>query len=361
MTYFKKGLLLSAFIIASQPLFYNGSLSALSTDEELSQHVGIVIPKTVSLGAQGTLGFFDSVIKKTGNKMFSGVPNPDDLKSWEKYAQGKENELQDINNDVVTKLKSNVEFKEIGGVSVLDLKPEGWKESSKVAVYLHGGAFTINSAKTQIYCAAPLASQSGLRTIIVDYKRAPFANHHEIVEQAASVIRGLLKGGHKMEDIAVYGDSAGGNLALAAVLKLRDEGLGVPAALALWSPWLDLTGSGDTYKTLEPQDPILSADTLGKCALAAAALEDHKNPLVSPLFGDFKEGMPPVLIQYGTKEMLASDSTRLSTSLRKAGQKVVLSPYEGMWHVFQTFGWELPEGQEALKETAEFLLQNLGR
>ena len=158
-----------------------------------------------------------------------------------------------------------------------------------------------------------MANSTGLRVISVDYSLAPSSKWNQTIDEVISVIQALKEQGYSLDDIAMYGDSAGGGLVAGSVLKMRDEGLGIPAALVLWSPWVDLTGMGDTFFTLKNADPLplLTPRLLLAYAPAYANPSDQKNPYVSPVYGNFSSGFPPTLIQGGTKEVLLSDSVRL--------------------------------------------------
>ena len=157
----------------------------------------------------------------------------------------------------------------------------------------------------------------------------------------------------------MYGDSAGGGLAAGSVLKMLDEGVGMPAALVLWSPWTDLTRVGDTFFTLGEADPLIPNDLWKNSAGAYANPSDQKNPYVSPAYGNFSNGFPPTLIQGGTKEMLLSDFVRLYQALDQAGNPVKLDIYEGMPHVFQTFLQNTTESNIAISKTSDFLKEHL--
>jgi acetyl esterase/lipase len=161
--------------------------------------------------------------------------------------------------------------------------------------------------------------------------------------------------------MAVFGDSAGGGLAAGSVLKMRDRGLGMPAALVLWSPWADITETGDTYITLKQADPILDYPMLLKNAADAYAdPRDQKNPYVSPVYGDYSKGYPPTLIQGGTKEIFLSDFVREYRAINDAGGTAVLDLYEGMPHVFQAIMFGAPESQQAMVKMKKFLTVYLG-
>jgi acetyl esterase/lipase len=176
------------------------------------------------------------------------------------------------------------------------------------------------------------------------------------------VIEALIKEGHSLQEIAIYGESAGGGMAAAAVLKMRDQRLGMPAAVVLWSPWSDITDSGDTYTTLQEADPLLYyPGNLKHCADAYAAPAEQRHPYVSPVYADYSKGFPPTLIQVGTREIFLSNAVRQYQAMDQAGIPVKLDPYEGMWHIFQVFTYEIPEAKVARQKVRAFLDQYVGK
>jgi acetyl esterase/lipase len=196
--------------------------------------------------------------------------------------------------------------------------------------------------------------------ISVDYTNPPRARWAEVTDQVVRVFKALNGQGFAMKDLAIYGDSAGGGLAAGAVLKMRDLGMGMPAAVVLWSPWADITETGDTYVTLKEAEPnYLYERVLGPSADAYADPKDQKNPYVSPVYGDFKKGFPPTLIQGGTREIFLSNFVRLYQALDSAGQTVTLDIYEGMPHVFQVKLATSPESMMALEKMDAFLQRHL--
>ena len=165
-----------------------------------------------------------------------------------------------------------------------------------------------------------------------------------------------------MKDVAICGDSAGGGLAAGAVLKMRNLGKDMPAAVVLWSPWSDITETGDTYQTLKHAEPHYLYDRhLRSAAQAYAVPKDQKHPYVSPVYGDYSKGFPPTLIQGGTKEILLSNFIRHYQALDVAGQTVKLDLYEGMNHVFQVNIPNSPESKTALSQMDRFLKQHMGK
>jgi len=263
---------------------------------------------------------------------------------------------------LVDKLEPIVTEMELGGVPVLDIKPRNWKDNGKVMVYTHGGAYTLFSAHSTLGSAALMAESSGLRVISIDYTLAPHAKWQQITDQVVSVFKALREQGYAMMDMAIYGDSAGGSLAAGSVLKMRDKGLGMPAAVVLWSPWSDITDTGDSYFTLKGADPAYLYDKqLKTSADAYADPKDQKHPYVSPVYGDYTKGFPPTLIQGGSKEIFLSNFIRHYQALDTAGQIVKLDIYEGMIHVFQAALAGTPESKIALGKVDAFLKQHLGK
>ncbi len=246
----------------------------------------------------------------------------------------------------------------LGGVPTLDVTPKDYADDGSVIVYVHGGGFVSGSARANLLTAAYAASTSGRRVISVDYTIAPRGTWDVILDQVAAVWNALLEGGDPAK-MGLFGDSAGGCIVAATALLLRDRDIPLPAALIMLSPVTDLAGEGDTTVTLAPVDYLdSSVRELARQAYAPNA--DLMNPLVSPLFGDFSMGYPPVLLQVGTREMLLSDSVRLHRKLRDAGQSSRLELYEGMPHVFQGLLADAPEGRAAWAEMAAFWSDHLG-
>lgn len=205
-----------------------------------------------------------------------------------------------------------------------------------------------------------LADDTGLRVISVDYTLAPHAKFRQITDQVIAVINALLDQSLQCEDLVFYGDSSGGGLAAAVILKMRDQGMGMPAAAVLVSPWVDLTQTGDTEFTLRDAEPnYLYEKHSIKAAGAYADPTDQKHPYASPIYGDFTKGFPPTLIQGGTKEILLSGFIRLYQALDQAGQIAKLDIYEGMPHNFASRIPEAPESKVARGKINSFLRSHL--
>jgi acetyl esterase/lipase len=288
-------------------------------------------------------------------------PALDDLAGWKQYQAAREKERMPDAEAAVKKFEPTIAEKELGGVPVLEITPKGWRDNGKLLVYVHGGAYALFSARSTLNNSAYVADSTGLRVISVDYTLAPQAKWEQVTDQAVAVMEALKLAGHSWKDIAIYGDSAGGGLAAGAVLKMRDKGLGMPAAVVLWSPWSDITETGDTYTTLKQAEPnYLYATFLKPCADAYADSQDQKNPYVSPVYGDYSKGFPPTLIQGGTKEIFLSNFIRQYQAIDVAGGAATLDLFEGMIHVFQPRLPDSPESKLALKKMKSFLNDHLG-
>lgn len=310
------------------------------------------VPTTISQEAQNAAA---SLTRST-----DPLPEPSDIQGWKKVWVENEEAQKEESQEIINRYQASVSELKVGGIPTLDIKPNNWKDNGKVLIYTHGGAYTLFSASSTLSSSVPVADLTGLRIISVDYTVAPHAKWEEITDQVVSVIKGLIDEGYGLEDIAIFGDSAGGGLAAGSVLKARDEGPGLIAAVVLWSPWSDITETGDTYTTLKDADPLLVyTKVLEHSASAYAEPENQKHPYVSPVYGDYSKGFPPTLIQVGTKEIFFSNSVRHYQALDLAGIEVKLDPYEGMWHVFQAFHWQLPESDTARKKMAKFLRVHL--
>lgn len=315
----------------------------------------VSIPDTVSDEARAYLKSLP------GPDARPAAPAPGDLTAWKKAWQDREAERLPLAEAALRRYGPTVTERKLGGVPVLDIKPRGWRDSGRVLVYAHGGAYTFFSARSTLSSSVVAADATGLRVVSVDYTVAPAGKWEQVTGEVVAVLTALQQEGVRLKATAIYGDSAGGGLAAGAVLKMRDRGLGMPAAVVLWSPWADITDSGDTAVTLKHAEPTYLYDRhLKPAADAYADPRDQKHPYVSPVYGDFARGFPPTLIQGGTKETFLSHFVRLYQALDQAGGTVKLDLYEGMPHVFQPRLADAPEGQAALKKMAAFLKQHLG-
>lgn len=221
-------------------------------------------------------------------------------------------------------------------------------------VYLHGGGYSVGSPRTQGVIPAHLARASGATAYVPDYRLAPEHPYPAGLGDALASYRWLLERGADPGRVAFAGDSAGGGLALATALAARDAGLPLPGALALISPWVDLTLSGESVAPERASDAMLTRSWLAWCARGYLAARSPDDPACSPLFADLA-GLPPILIQVGTEEILLSDAERLAERAQTAGVAARLSIYEGLGHAFQLHAGALRRSDDAIDELAAFL------
>src|SRR6516164_1941744 len=215
-------------------------------------------------------------------------------------------------------------------------------------VHFHGGGYCIGSARTIRGWAAHLSAQAGCRVVLPGYRLAPEHPHPAGLQDARAVVA-ALEG-----PVVLSGDSAGGGLALALILSMRDEGTALPAGCILLSPWLDLSRDRRADPGLVRQDVLLTPDWLNACAHAYAAPEAWTDPSVSPLLAAHS-GLPPLLIQAGTSELLAPDAERLAASASAAGTDVTYTRWPGMWHDFMLQPGLLAAADSALAQAAWFV------
>lgn len=221
-----------------------------------------------------------------------------------------------------------------------------------VVLHCHGGGYSTGSCLYARTLTSKLAESTSMDVFCFDYRLAPENPYPAALEDAMKVWNYLMLFGYGARDVILTGDSAGGNLALALSLKLKEEGRLMPRGLVLMSPWTDLTSSGESFESKEALDPVLDKSYIDRMVSAYAGGLDLKNPLVSPLFGNF-EGFPPTYIQVGENEILFSDSLRLHQAFVEANVSVKIDIYPGMWHVFQMS--PVKAAREAMNKNAEFI------
>lgn len=235
--------------------------------------------------------------------------------------------------------------KPLAGLPAAWLVPRGAPDDA-VLLYWHGGAYLVGSIRSHRPLVSHIANAAGVQAVIPEYRLAPEHRFPAAVEDAVRAYRQLLDDGIKASRIVVGGDSAGGGLTVAMLLSLRDAGVPLPGACVLLSPWLDLTGSGESMRTRAGQDPLFTPHDMPHVVSQYCDEHELRQPLVSPVFADV-DGLPPTLIQAGEDEILLSDSERFAAKLRTAGIDVHLDVWPGMWHVWQMFVRLMPESRLA--------------
>ena len=245
----------------------------------------------------------------------------------------------------------------IAGVECDWVVPKNCDES-RVLLYLHGGAYLMGSSRTHRTMVSHIAKQAGVRAILPNYRLGPEDPFPAGLDDCLAIYRQLLVSGVSPEHIVIGGDSAGGGMAMATLLSLKDAGDPMPTAACLLSPWLDLTGEGESRKTRAKLDPWFRTEDMAKVTAHYCLKDQLRDPFVSPVYGDVR-GLPPILIQVGDHEVLLSDSTRIAEKIAAAGGKVTLQIWPEMWHVFQYFVGKMPESKRAIRQIGAFLRQQL--
>ena len=239
-----------------------------------------------------------------------------------------------------------------GGVSGEFAQARGLATTRGTVLYLHGGAYCVGSPATHRAITSHLARRTAARVFVADYRLAPEHPFPAAVDDAVAAYRALLHDGCSPGHSAIIGDSAGGGLALATALRLRDLGEPLPAALVLFSPWVDL---GTPDRGVEPAgEAMLSRAWTAECARLYLGGRDSSDPLASPINGELR-GLPPTLVQVGQDELLLPDARRLHSALAAAEVPVELQEYPRRWHVFQVNAGVLADADRALAAVARFL------
>jgi epsilon-lactone hydrolase len=246
---------------------------------------------------------------------------------------------------------------ELGGVPAVEVRA-GAAPPAGTVLYFHGGAYAMGSAAASVGLVSEIARRAAATVLSVDYRLAPEHPFPAAIDDALTAYRALLDGGVPAGSVAVTGESAGGGLALALLLAIRDAGLPQPSSATVLSPWADLTQSGGTMSTRAEADPALTRRALQVRAADYLAGADPRTPLASPLHADLR-GLPPLLIQAGAREILLDDALRLAARAARANIPVTLQTFPGAPHVFQGFAPLVEEAARALDHVAAFLNSHL--
>ncbi|NPC98683.1 alpha/beta hydrolase [Nocardioides sp. zg-DK7169] len=285
------------------------------------------------------------------------LPALDDAAGWRAHVEAVNGAFAAMMREPMHRLPATVRTETIGGVVVHVAEPHDVPEENrdKALVYLHGGALVLLGGECTELFARQEAASNRVRVYAVDYRTPPDHPYPAALEDCVAVYRALLET-HGAERVVVSGASGGANLAAALPLRLRELGLPLPSAVALLTPEVDLTESGDTFVTNRELDVVLPRGLPEMNRLYAAGA-DLTDPLVSPLFGDFAPGYPPTYLQTGTRDLFLSNTVRMHRALRRAGQVAELHVWEAMPH--GGFGGA-PEDRERYDELAHFLARHAG-
>lgn len=244
----------------------------------------------------------------------------------------------------------------IGKIPAEWLIPKGVKntKNAPILLFFHGGGYLVGSLDSHRGMVARIAQELGWCVIHVDYRLAPEHPFPAALEDAIAAWKWLLEQGYDPAKIAIAGDSAGGGLAISAMVKMKALGLPLPFSAVCLSPWVDLTFSGHSAVAFAKHDPIIIVPQVHRWALAYAGPHELDYPEISPLYADLR-GLPPTLIQASDLEVLTDDAQRLKDQMEAAGVEVTLQVWEETMHVWQLFWRTVPEAQEAIEAIARFL------
>ncbi|MBO0752463.1 MAG: alpha/beta hydrolase, partial [Bradyrhizobiaceae bacterium] len=259
------------------------------------------------------------------------------------------------------KLGVTMEEGVIGGVKVFTLTPKEIRPENRgrLLVHVHGGGYVYNPGEAGTPEGVMMAAYGGFKVVSIDYRMPPDFPYPAAIDDAIAVWREVVKTTDPRR-MAIFGTSTGGGMTLAMILRAKAENLPLPAAIAPATPWSDLTETGDTYKTNEWLDNVLVSYNgyLARAAKLYANGHDLKEPLLSPIYGDFT-GFPPAILTSGTRDLFLSLTVLTHRKLRRAGIEAELQVYEGMSHAQFNFDADAPETKEVFGEIALFFDKHL--
>ncbi len=255
----------------------------------------------------------------------------------------------------MAKIPNGVTFEKV----VCDGVPSEWAipnniKTQGVVLYLHGGAYAMGSVASHRSLSANIALASKTKCLTIDYRLAPEHPFPSAIDDTLKAYNWLLKQGIDPKKIIFSGDSAGGGLAIAAMIRLKEENIPLPGAAVCLSPWLDLEGTGEQAQMLMKKDPMIDLAAMNVFALHYAPKEKLRHPLVSPLHADLK-GLPPIYIQVSLSEVLLDDTLRFEKKAKAAGVSVEVETWKKTVHVWQLFGSMLPEAMKAIKKIGVYI------
>ena len=286
--------------------------------------------------------------------------DPDDLAAWKAAIAQVDEMFAPMVQAMLSQSAADVEKRALGGVPVYVATPHelAAADRDKAHLFIHGGGWAFMGGEACGGQGAVQAAALGCRTISVDYRNPPEHRYPAALDDCVAVYRELIKT-VRPENVVISGGSAGGNLTAATALRIRDEGLPWPAAIALMTPCTDGTLASDTIATNDQLDSVLKQAAMAEFWAVYAGAHDRMDPCLSPVHGDFSKGFPPTFLQSGTRDLLLSDTVRLHRALRRAGVEAELHIWEAMPH--GGFGGLAPEDKELTAELKGFFQRHWGR
>lgn len=289
------------------------------------------------------------------------IPQPTTLEEWLKLQRAIDAPTDKLAHQAIERLGVTYKVEEIAGVRCYVVTPKEIKKrfADRVFVHAHGGAFIFGGGDSAMREAIWVAHGLGVEVISVDYRRPPTHPFPAAIDDVVAVWQQVTKD-RSASQTPLFGTSAGGNITLATVLKLKELGKPLPGALFVGTPATDLKHTTDTWHTLEGLDPLGTRKVLQATFELYADGEDLSNPLLSPVYGDLK-GFPPTILISGTRDLLLSDTVRMHRALRSAGVTADLHVYDGQAHADYLQGMlhSVPEAEDAQRELFEFFDEHL--
>jgi len=315
------------------------------------------VPSTVSPQLQASI----AAAARLPRNLMQRFPETD--REWRGFIDGANAVSLDRLVALRAKFPCEVREREVGGVLTYEVIPADRDPANdaRVLIHLHGGAYVINGGEAGLSEAVLGATYAKTRVLSVDYRMPPAAPYPAAVDDTVAVWKHVVRH-HDPKAVGVFGTSAGGGLALAMVLKLKALGLALPGAVAPSTPWADLAGESDSYRTNAHVDGVLPyyEGVLEACAKAYAGEAGLHDPFVSPVHGDYA-GFPPSILTTGTRDILLSDTVRVYRAMRAAGVEARLELYEAMSHAEYNACFDSPESASVFTDIARFFDQHLAR
>lgn len=273
-----------------------------------------------------------------------------DLRAW----------FETINEQTPVPEMHAIERIQAGAIGVDKLIPDQ-ADNSKVIIYYHGGGFVFGSSRSHRVIAATLAKLTNIPVLVPDYRMVPDYPAPICHTDALAVYQWLLNVGYDASNIALSGDSAGGNLTLSTAIAARDQGLPLPAALVMMSPALDFANEGESHHTMRDA-PLLTPELMGFCtSLYSGDALDVKSPLITPFYESDLARLPPSLVHVGSWELLRSDSETIVKKMLAAGVNAELTVFEDMCHSWQLYATFLDEGMDSIRQAGQFIRHHLSQ
>lgn len=290
---------------------------------------------------------------------------PKTIKEWQEIvAKGEGVVTKELMTSAHNLFPVDVKREVIANVKTHIVQPKTIPErkQNQILIYVHGGGYILNGGEGSVPEAMAMAHYAQMKVISIDYRMLPDYPFPAGLDDVIAVYKEVLTK-YKPENIGMFGTSAGSGLTAAAMLKLRDLNLAQPAVIGLGTPFSDVTDTGDSYHTNQDIDNFLVTynGLLKSIAQLYAGSNDMKNPLISPIYGDFTKGFPPTILTSGTRDLFLSNTVRMHQKLRKAGVEAYLQVFEGCSHAFYLQVLDSPESKQAYQEMALFFDKYLGK